>query len=443
MKPFAALAALLLPLAALAQDPNEDPKPDKATMKLIERTRELRGLEFKTNPKVRYWDVEDLRKMMREDFDEELPAEKAKTLEFVMAAFGLVPEGYDLRKEFFDLMMEQIAGFYHPEKKLLCLIEGKAGTGPEQDIVTVHELNHALQDQHFDLTRIHKLGQGNDDLAAAVKALIEGEATMVMFDHMFESQGGMTCDRIPGIEALIDAQMRAAGGMAGAEKLGKAPPVIREGMVGAYIDGFKFVVGVKRKKGWEGVNAMWKDLPASMEQVLHPERYLERDMPQRGTFPKDLAVPEGWEKVEENVHGEFGVRMVFHTLKPKSKESGTRAAEGWDGDVYRVYRKDGKPLILWATVWDTETDAREFAVAYTKILAKKAGGLDVKADGRGFVAAGANGGAAMARDGRKVWFVEGGPAESAEGLLKAIQEGTTFEEVAPGIGGETKSEEGK
>ncbi|MCE9581275.1 MAG: hypothetical protein K8T20_02035 [Planctomycetes bacterium] len=427
-----ALAAALLAAPAFAED-----GPDATTEGFFKRTTELRGLEFKSKPKVRYWKVEELRKMMKDDFDTEFPEEKARDTQEVLFAFGLTPKGYELRQEYLDLMLEQIAGFYHPKKKILCLIEGKSGKGMEEETVIIHELNHALQDQYYDLTRLQDLVAKNDDMGAAFKCLVEGEATMVMFDHVLQAQGGagMTSDQVPGIEGIIENQMKASGGMAGQEKLGKAPLMIREGLISSYIDGFKFCVAIKRHGGWDELNKVWADIPVSTEQALHPDRYIERDMPQTVTIPEKLDGLDGWEAVETNVMGEFGMRMVFQTLKPKSPESGIKAAEGWDGDTYRLYRKGEGRLLVWATVWDTEVDAREFATAYVKAIRKKHEGLgDAKADGNVFSHESADGWVIVSRDGRKVFTVEGGSEDEANAALKGMTGGAKFDEMKPGFG---------
>ncbi|MEK7469850.1 MAG: hypothetical protein AAB074_20985 [Planctomycetota bacterium] len=437
MRFHAAALALLLVLPTMAEDAEDG--PNATTLGHIQRTEVLRGLKFEKNPSVRFWDEAELKKMMTADFDEELPEAKAKQMQDVLFAFGLTPKGYDLRKEFLELMVEQVAGFYHPKKKILCLIKGKAGKGLEEETVIIHELNHAMQDQHFDLTRLQDLTAKNDDMAQAFKCLVEGEATMVMFDHSFLQTQGTTCDQIPGIEGIIDGLMGSAGGMAGAQKLDAAPPIIKESLVGSYIDGFKFCVGLKRKGGWDGVNAAWADLPVSTEQILHPERYLERDMPQTVKLPAKIDGLDGWEKVEENVMGEFSVRMVFLTLKPKSKESGEKAAEGWDGDAFRLYAKDGKHLLAWTTVWDTEVDAREFTSAYVKAIRKKLPGLDeVKADGNGLSHDTERGWVEIKREGKKVFLAEGGAEADAKAAVAGMLEHATFEEMKPGVGAKEK-----
>lgn len=426
----AGLAALAFALPARAEE------TDPATQGHIRTAEELRGLKFKKDPTVKYWKVEQLKKMMKEEFDEELPEKKAKEIELVLQKFRLLPKDYDLRKEYLELMLEQIAGFYHPKKKILCLIEGKNGGGIEEEVVTIHELDHAMQDQHFDLTRLQDLVAKNDDMTQALKSLVEGEATYIMMDHMFKNQSGgaMGILDVPGIEAMIDGQMRT--GDPRAKKLNESPLYIRETLIRPYIDGFKFCMALMRQqKGWDSMNAVYADLPASTEQVLHPERYITRDMPQKATLPKEIDGLNGWTKVEENTLGELGTMLMFHTVKPKSPKSGKAAAEGWDGDTYRVLRNGESTMLMWATVWDTEIDAREFAVAYSKLLKVKYEHLsDLSTKGETFSHESEDGQIMLSREGRNVFIVEGGSEEEAAAVMTAIVDGTEFKEIKKGLG---------
>ena len=84
-------------------------------------------------------------------------------------------------KEFaLKLLAEQIQGFYDPQTKTLFIASWISAD--EQKPVMVHELDHALQDQYFDLEKICKddLLLHNDDRALAHQALFEGDATIVM-----------------------------------------------------------------------------------------------------------------------------------------------------------------------------------------------------------------------------------------------------------------------
>ena len=110
----------------------------------------------------------DLSAKLLEIFQKEMPDEELLKQQKTMVAFGLLPPDLDLKKTMLDLLTEQIAGFYDPDTKRLYLIreggpeekrlwwEKLLGTGnsfdpDEQKTILIHEMSHALMDQHHDL----------------------------------------------------------------------------------------------------------------------------------------------------------------------------------------------------------------------------------------------------------------------------------------------------
>ena len=45
-------------------------------------------------------------------------------------------------------------GFYDPDTKRMSVKSASGNIGPIQQITFAHEFDHALQDQHFDLTKL-------------------------------------------------------------------------------------------------------------------------------------------------------------------------------------------------------------------------------------------------------------------------------------------------
>ena len=99
------------------------------------------------------------------------------------------------------MLTEEIGGFYDPRRKTLFLIveipeDGETikepgafarlfGARPrfdpnEQKIVLLHEMSHALMDQHYDIKNTQESLQDDDDASLAYTALVEGEATLMM-----------------------------------------------------------------------------------------------------------------------------------------------------------------------------------------------------------------------------------------------------------------------
>lgn len=442
-----ALGAALLWLVpgAFAQD--QKPSVEEQGKKLQPRVEELRGLKFDHPVTVAVQDRDTLRKKLLADFEKELPRDKAVRYQKALQKYGFVKPGVDLWQTIVDLLSEQIAGFYDPETKELYLIAGSADgkgegkpdpnkammemMGIDQDRLTiVHELTHALQDQHFNLLTLPMDAEDDDDLVAASKALVEGEATFTMFDDITEKMG-MGLENMPGLDQMMDMGGALPDGP-GAEQLEKAPNFLKRGLIFPYMSGLAFVQAVKKARGWKGVDQIYQDLPASTEQILHPAKYLdERDQPTIVTMP-DLGKVLGadWELLHTNVWGELSFEIMFKEFFPTSKTS--TVTGGWDGDQYRVFenRKDHALLGVMFTVWDSEKDAEQFATAYKKLIAKKYG-LEAPTEKRDrYEWTHEERGILLERRGAEVIAIEGAPKESLKALEESLWGQTGRKELA-------------
>jgi len=94
--------------------------------------------------------------------------------------------------------------------------------------------------------------------------------------------------------------------------------------------------------------------------VLHPNQrkspYTAIDLGGTRT-----ALPDTCSFIRENTLGELGISVLLRALDENSKPE---AWTGWDGDRYLVAECEGKPELLWLTLWDSQTDALEFETAY-------------------------------------------------------------------------------
>src|ERR1700688_3627145 len=137
----------------------------------------------------------ELRREVTAEFREDLPPRRLAEVELGLKAFGLIPESMDLGTYVPELLTSQIAGFYDPHRKSLAVVDRPGGLlgseagaqlGAEmahqmEDGLLVHELTHAIQDQHFDLDRLSDSDPLSDGGVARL-ALVEGDATLVMMD---------------------------------------------------------------------------------------------------------------------------------------------------------------------------------------------------------------------------------------------------------------------
>jgi hypothetical protein len=319
-----------------------------------------------------------LREKIKEAFAKEVsPGELAK-IEIGAKAFGFIPESMDLSRYLPEILTSQVAGFYDPEQEYMALVRRSAKgedarvaiLGNPEDAVIVHELTHALQDQHFDLQKL----QGVDPLseaATARSALAEGDATLTMTSFLVQGNVEALAGFGDTLKAFLGdpdklaglAADGAAGGPRGAD-FAKAPPWIRDSMLFSYIQGFAFCLDVRRLGGQKLLDyAFSADPPRSSEQILHPEKWhTRRDNPILLRWPDLAMVLPGWDNAAQGELGEATIQVLLRQ-GASSREAIAAAAAGWGGDWFTVYRKGSKRVLVWWTEWDSEADAREFLAA--------------------------------------------------------------------------------
>jgi len=322
---------------------------------------------------------------MKRELERDAPEAYVAAYVATLARVGLLPPRYPLRKELLELMSEQVAGFYDPRAGALFVRRDM----PAGELILSHEIAHALQDQSFPLQPLHGEDKDQEDRSFAVRALVEGDATLAMVDHLRRTMTLWKAFRmLPDLleaMALDDARLK------------QAPAYIRESLIQPYLRGMAFVQVLHGRGGWKRVDQAFRAPPVSSEQILHPEKYLAGELPEPVTLP-DLSGLLG-EAVHENTLGEFGVSVLLGQTVGSS--AAARAAAGWAGDRLRSYRRsDGELVLVWVTVWDSLEDARELHRALTDHL-------NVRYARQGAVWTSGHGVAATRMRGRRVVIVDG------------------------------------
>jgi hypothetical protein len=342
-----------------------------------EKARGLRVREPITSGMV---EPAEVKAKMAESVKEDLPPEKLAAYAASLKAFGLIPQDMDLGRALPDLLASQVVGFYDPQRKYLAIVRQAEGAltetlGPEraeewggafENLVLVHELVHALQDQTFDLQK-YTSPEPLSDSGQARLAVVEGDATLTMFNYLL----GGSVEALPGIEKGMQDMMRNPAGLAelsagvpGGQALMDAPAYLRETMLFSYLQGALFAMSVKRTGGQELLDrAFTQDPPRSTEQILHPEKWhTRRDDPVAVRLPDLSATLPGYRKVAEGQLGELGVRILLSQGLGERKRAETAAA-GWGGDRFALYERDGRRVLAWVTDWDSIADAKEMRTA--------------------------------------------------------------------------------
>ena len=337
-------------------------------------------------------------------------------------------------------MTTQAGAYYDPAAKAFFLV-----MVPDNelmlDTISAHELTHALQDQHFDLTRyLPSDASLDDDAATARRFVVEGDATFVM---LLYAMHGVLGDKIsPAVMAALRKQIAAfaamdvdalkdmsrsqsaAFGMMDAEikksidAMDDIPATVLVPLLDSYMKGALVALTAYEHGGWPGVDALYRSPPASTEQVLHPETklYPTRERPHRVTLAR-TPDPE----LAGNVLGELQWKIYLELWKSPHAAD---AAEGWAGDRYRVTRrKDGRLIGRIATTWDTAGDAEQFASAYLASLVGRFRGAGMSAPAAG-VARPDRGRVFVRTVGTRVFIIDGADDGSA---LDALVRTTTFD----------------
>jgi hypothetical protein len=345
-------------------------KPDpaaalNATDDVLQVVSRLRGLEIKHPVKSALKTRDEIEASVIRDLDETTPREEFEASEKTLVKLGLIRKDFQLRDYIVKLLREQVAGFYEPKTKEFYLAAWLPLS--EQKKVMAHELVHALQDQHFNLRRFERWPKGDSDAELAAHALVEGEATLVMIQYDLEQTGVRGVDMTK-LGSLTDRLLEADANTDDPNYpvLSAAPTVLRENLQFPYVYGVGFAQAVVKSGSLRGLNNAYQQLPASTEQIMHPEKFIARDNPIKIEIP-DLAraLGDGWKQSDADVNGEFGYMVLLGEFIPK--RTAREAAAGWGGDRYAFYENKaaGASTLVQYTTWDSASDAKEFFDAYS------------------------------------------------------------------------------
>jgi hypothetical protein len=328
--------------------------PERTGPELQKEVEKAGGVRFRRDVPVAFMGRAELDRFLQELFDAEYPPARARIDERTLVAFDLLAPGTDLRAVRRKLLQENIVGFYdeRPGRKQLYAVSESRHFGPTNQIILVHELRHALQDQHVDLrAQIPDSVSDYDDRRLAWMSLLEGDATLVM-------ERFLLADFTSGEEGF-DASGLALPGLG--DDTG-APPVVRDQLVQPYFVGRELAGAIWKRGGADALRAAWDRPPRSTEQALHAEKYFADERPSPVAAP---AGPRGARVIGEGVLGEVLIRTLL--------DGAEEAAAGWGGDAYRLFDTGAGTLCAWRTVWDRPADAREFLAALSARFARHQG----------------------------------------------------------------------
>ncbi len=297
--------------------------------------------------------------------------EQQRAEELTLKMFGFIPQDFNLVKETVDLVSEQAAAFYDYNKKRLFILDSTA-EGAEQRVALVHELAHALADQHHPLGKYLRKGSPNDDASTARQAVMEGQATWLTWAYVAKRNGGKA--EVP--QAMID-QLTKSTGADGNEfpVFNKAPLYLRESLVFPYNEGLRFQDAVYRKLGRAGFDAVFDHAPLSTQQIMHPDAYFDNRKPDDLKLPaaRDVFDKQSrqFKALAEGSLGELDDSLLLRQFI--DEKEAVDAASHWRGGAFRLYesKHEKHPVLNFVSEWDSPAAAQRFFTLYQRVMKKK------------------------------------------------------------------------
>ncbi len=366
----------------------EDLSPElrAEVLELVELTQEVRELRFLEPPVITVVTDEELAQRVRESIEEEVEDLDADEALYVL--LGLIPPDGDLLALYTDLYGEQVAGFYDGDEGEL-VIPSDASLSPLQRSTLIHELTHALTDQHFDMSANYEalVEQERFDEAAAYLSVIEGDATLTEILYIQDLP-------VAEQQALISESLEADS-----TAFDAAPRFIRDSLIFPYQEGFAFTQRLFELGGFFEIEKAYSKPPLSTEQIIEP-RDFGRDL------PIDVAAPvqtlDGYELIYDSVWGQLGFDTMFDQIL--GDDASRTASDGWGGDRYSYFYDGTESAMVLNYRGDSELDAEEMESALIAYI-QTAMAVGAQSQISGFTAFSGDDFAAVSRDGSAVTFV--------------------------------------
>ena len=381
---------------------------------LIAATERVRGLKFLSPPKVVLMSQESFTRQVAEGMVEER-FEDLDSEEALYKLLGLLDPEISIRETYADMFSTGTTGYYDSEKKELVVPISESGIDITTRMVIVHELVHALTDQHFDFHKTSTELADNDetDKYYALSAVIEGDAIEVEKRYYMEelteeeksslaasdSEGQQspetTFSSIPSAEEIIQYEIdrqRAlqSQGPPDSPEPPRLPQFLADSFQFSYSHGSNFVRSLVGRdpmdqdaltdEDFKVINELYSEIPASTEQIYFSEKYQTDEPLEVAHQAADLP---GYELVETNTWGALSFVGMFDQVlgyqvpdltDPRFAEeqaidiafvlsaSARRpAVEGWGGDLYSLWYNGSEVAMAMTYRGDEAKDAQELA----------------------------------------------------------------------------------
>ena len=403
---FCAMAAAQQPPAATAPPA----QPDKITREqalqlfalvdqLIKFSSEETGLPIKSEVKRQITSRAAVESYLNAKFHEDESARRMQRGEIVLKKFGLLDRDFSLSPFLLALLKEQIEAYYDFKTKTVFMLDWV--DIEEQKPVLAHELTHALQDQHSDLTKwndqtpedvsLNSAGDtdhlAKDEMDTAREAVVEGQATAVMMDYVLKPMG-KSLVKDP---ELMDTLKQGMSGSQDSPVLARAPLLLSESLLIPYREGLSFEQDVWMDQGQAAAFTGTLDRPpTSSWEIINPREYEKKHVPSIPLLPNiHPLVDKLYRPYDIGQMGQLDLHILAEIFG--GDEAAANLTPAWDGGLYwagqRLSAKTASEqastnsiALFYLSVWKNEASARAFAQLYADELGRKYSGVKLESD---------------------------------------------------------------
>jgi hypothetical protein len=387
------------PGLAVTPAPEVDAAPKTDLETLMGEVSAIRGLAPKRRVQVRYLEGDAFERQ----YSQSVPVDDAvrKRIFSTWVAFGFVSGGAAPAQG--EGNKTAFSGFYDGADDTVYM--RKETDRPEARGLLVHELVHALQDQHFGIRRFTSVFD-NDDALLARKAVMEGDATLVS-----EVWGARRNGEAP-TTAVLTASQRAKRMreedilryLGADDHITERPDIAWRPLVFAYYTGMAFLSELAPPYDFRAIDRLFATPPNTSREILHADVFMQRSRASSDAVVEVPALPQldprAGTQVSVGSLGEYRLRLFLQRCG--TREAAELLSNRWLGDRYALFeRAEGQLTLAWHSRWPTEGAAWAFADALKRVA-------KCYPEARG-VRSGVRVGAedAIERRGQDVWYVRG------------------------------------
>lgn len=291
-------------------------------------------------------------------FRTEHDKESAAGLDPLAKQLGWVPEDSTLEAESKALQSGLVLGFYVPQAKKLWVVQRGEQLSPLQQATVAHEWTHALQDANYDLVKIDEAVPRYDfDQSSAITAVEEGDASHTEEEWSQQFQTPEQRQERAKEEASVDVS---------GVKLG---PLVAD-LLMPYQYGPAFVSAVMPTSGTPPLTNVWRDMPTTTTEILHPDLYKDGfNRAEIGVEDYGARLGEGWEKKIAGTWGEYSTaNAVAGIAGLPTAQAELPYVKGWLGDCLGFWRKDSGRFGAITTKWADADTAAKFGARVDAVL---------------------------------------------------------------------------